>query len=105
MSEPSGAQDPDSGADARDGEHSQYRKNQRHGTYSTDHASEPDAPLPPRERLTGITDWDVDEERVELSVGPGRVKRFKSFFEFVSAEPPLSGCVPKPLCRLLPISI
>jgi hypothetical protein len=90
ISESSATNDRDSGASTRDGEQTEHRKNQRHRTYSTDQASGPNPPL----AAIGATDWDVDEERVELSVGPGCVQGLKSFFKLIRAEPALSRRVP-----------
>jgi hypothetical protein len=90
ISQSSGTNDRDSGADTHDGDQTEHRKNQRHGTQSTDQGSEPNTPL----AAIGATDWDVDEKRVELSVAPGCVQRLKSFFKLVRAEPALSRRVP-----------
>ncbi len=80
----------DSTVAAHDGEHTEHRNNERHGTHSTHRASEPTTLLP-TQRAPG---WDVHEERVEFSVGPGCVQRFKPFFKLVSGQPPLGHRVP-----------
>jgi hypothetical protein len=82
----SGTQDRDSGVAAHDGEQAEHRKNERHRTHSPDQASDANTRLPPQR----ATDWNVDNERVELSVGPGCVKRFKPSFKLIPAEPSFS---------------
>jgi hypothetical protein len=88
--ESSGTNDGDSGADTHDGEQTERGNNQRHGTYSTDQASEPNTPL----AANGAADGDVGEERVELSVGPGCVQPLKPFFKLIRTEPALNRRVP-----------
>ncbi len=44
-------------------------------------------------------------ERVEFTVRPGCVQRFKPLFKLVLAEPPLSHRVMKPVGNLLPIGV
>jgi hypothetical protein len=90
ISESSGPKDRASGADTRDGEHTKHPKDQRRGTYSTDQGSEPNTPPAGH----SATDWDVDEERVEFSVGPGCVQRLKPFFKLIRAESALRRRVP-----------
>ena len=90
MSRSSRIQDRDSGAAAHDGEQAEDRQNQCHGTRSTNQVSGPNARLFPQR----ASDWDVDEERVELSVGPGCVQRLKPFFKLIRTEPALNRRVP-----------
>ena len=80
----------DSTVAADDGEQAEHRNNERHGTHSTNRASEPTALLPTQR----ATDWDVHEERVEFAVSPGCVQRFKPFFKLVSGQPALGRRVP-----------
>jgi hypothetical protein len=44
-------------------------------------------------------------QRVEFTVRPGRVKRFKPLFKLVLAEAPLSHRVMEPAGNLLPIGV
>jgi hypothetical protein len=91
MSGSSGARDDrERSVAAHEGEQAEDRQSQRYGTHGTDQACEPNTRLPPQR----ATDGDVDEERVELSVGPSRVQRFKPFFKLIPAEPPLGRGVP-----------
>ena len=62
--------------------------------------SGPDTRLPQR-----ALDRKVGEERVEFTVGPGRVQRFKPLVKLVRAEAPLSRGVPQPFGNLLPIGV
>ena len=78
-------QDGDSRAAAHDGEHAEHHEKQRHGADSTDQVSTPGARLPQR-----AIDWEVRDERVEFTVGPGCIERYKELFELIVAEPPLS---------------
>jgi hypothetical protein len=90
LSDSSPTHDPDGCMDARDSEEAQHRNHQRHGTYGTNRASEPNTPLSRRR----ATDRDVDQERVEVSVGPGGVQRFKPCLKLVLAKPPLRRRAP-----------
>ncbi len=93
-------EDRGSGAAAHHGEHAEHRQNKRHSTDSPDQASEPDTRLPRR-----AIDRKVGEERVEFTVGPGCVQRFKPLFKLVPTEPPLSCGMPQPFGNLLPIGV
>lgn len=77
-------QDLDSSTGTQDGQGAEHHENQRHTADSSDEASEPDARPPP-----SATEWEVGEECVEFTVGPGCVQRFKPLFKLVPAEPPL----------------
>ena len=93
-------EDHDSGAAAHDGELAEHRENERHSTESPNQASAPDTRLPQR-----AMDRKVGDERVELTVGPGYVQRFKPLFKLMPTEPPLSHGMPQPLGNLLPIGV
>ena len=82
----SGTEDRDSGVAAHNGEQAEHPENERRGTHSTNQASDANTRLPAQR----ATDWNVDDERVELSVGPGCVKRFKPSFKLIPAEPSFS---------------
>ena len=93
-------QDRDSGSAAHHGEPDEHRENKRHSPDSPNQTSEPDTRLPER-----WVDRKVGEERVEFTVGPGCVQRFKPLVKLVSAEPPLSRGMPQPSGDLLPIGV
>ena len=93
-------EDRDGGAAAHDYERAEHRQNQRHGAGNPYQASEPDT------RLTrSAIDRKVGEKRVEFTVGPSCVKRFKPLVELVPAEPALPRGMPQPFGNLLPIGV
>ncbi len=100
MARMSRTQDRDSGAAAHHGERDEHPENKRHSTDGPDQTSEPDTRLPHR-----AIDRKVGEERVEFTVGPGRIQRFKPLVKLIRAEPPLSRGMPQPFSNLLPIGV
>ena len=100
MARMSRTQDRDSRVAAHHGERDEHRENKRHSTDARNQTSGPDTRLPQR-----ALDRKVGEERVEFTVGPGRVQRFKPLVKLVRAEAPLSRGVPQPFGNLLPIGV
>ena len=100
MARMSRTRDRGSEAAARHGERDEHRENKRHSTDGPNQTSEPDARLPQR-----ALDRKVGDERVEFTVGPGRVQRFKPLVKLIRAEPPLSRGMPQPFGSLLPIGV
>ena len=96
----SGTQDRDSAAAVQEGEDAEHHENQRHNADSTDQAPEPEL------RLSGSAiDWEIGEEGVEFTVGPGCEQSLKPLFKLILAEPPLSHRLTQPFGNPLPIGV